>query len=620
LIIEASRQKKAIGFQQRATQTLLGSIVMTWSQHWFRSNRFGCSGGDKRRRSPRAQLLVEGLETRLVPASVFVVPASQIVDATTHFHTLADAITAAGSGGLVTIEPGASPDPTQPINVPSSQSGLTIQGDPNVPASILPEEQLTVDGAATTLTNLNLGSLSLDGDSSGDTVSKCLIVSLSEFARASSLTQNTITGSAVVQPRVFVFPSNGSVLIVNNTFTSVGAPLLTITACTGVTVTGNTFSSGDILNPIILVKDAGTSGAPITIANNTLAVTGLGAFASDLAAIRVFEDTNGADFVRILNNALSTENFGIGLDLEVAIGHTQNFNVLVQGNDFHNNSIGVRITGDAGIPRANIDMGLGSLGSLGGNDFRGFNTLNNHPNAVDVLSPANVTSVIMGHNVFDSGLDTSTVLFGAAFEDSGLTLDNGRAFVQTLYNNLLGRTGALAELDPWVQMLNSQGQAAVANAILHSSEALGRIVDSFYLRFLGRQSDAAGRAGWIAFLQHAGTEEQMESLFLTSPEYISHINTDFVQSLYLNILGRSGSPAELAQWNNNIQNVGGLAGVANAFVHSTENRLNTLRSDFQTLVHRTPADGELIPLVNGPQDLLSLEAQVLSGSEFFANG
>jgi hypothetical protein len=137
-----------------------------------------------------------------------------------------------------------------------------------------------------------------------------------------------------------------------------------------------------------------------------------------------------------------------------------------------------------------------------------------------------------------------------------------------------------------VNVLNSQGQAAVANDILHSSEALGRIVDSFYLRFLGRHSDSGGRAGWINFLQQGGTLEGLETAFLTAPEYTGHINTDFVQSLYINILGRTGSAGELAGWNNNLQNLG-LAGIANAFTHSAENRLNTLRADFQTFLHRT---------------------------------
>jgi hypothetical protein len=198
-------------------------------------------------------------------------------------------------------------------------------------------------------------------------------------------------------------------------------------------------------------------------------------------------------------------------------------------------------------------------------------------------------------------------------------LSTQRSFVQTLYNDLLGRTGQLTELDPWVQVLNTQGQAAVVQGIAKSSEALGRVVDSFYLRFLGRTAIPGEDSGWVTFLQGGGTLEAVENAFLTSPEYISHINTDFVQSLYINILGRTGSPAEVAQWNNSIQSIG-FAAVANAFTHSTENRFNTLRSDFQTFLHRTPTTAELTPLVNSPSGLLSLAQAVLSSPEFFNNG
>jgi hypothetical protein len=583
---------------------------MIWSQRWWRSTRFGGSGGHKPRRSPQARLFVEGLETRLMPASVFVVPVSQLADAT-HLHTLADAITAAGSNGMVTIEPGASPDPTQPVNVATGQNGLTIQGDPSVPASILPQEQLTVAASGITLTNLNLGSLSLGGlTSSGDTVSKCLIVNLSESASNSSFTQNTITGSAVVQPLALIFHSNGNVLIANNTFSSAAPNILQIPSGTGVTVTGNTFSGGASNSSMILVTDAGSSTGPLTISNNTVAAT-------DAIGINIVEDRSGTAFVRILNNTISTNNVGFGLFMNVAIGDVDHFNAMVQGNDFHNNRIGIEISGD-GTGAGNIDLGGGTLSSLGGNDFRGFS--GSIGAAVQIVNASSGVGVAVAQNIFTSGVDPSTVLTGGIFAFTDQTLSNGRAFVQTLYNQLLGRTGALTELDPWVQLLNSQGQAAVSNAILHSPEALGRIVDSFYLRFLGRQSDAAGRAGFISFLQNGGTEEQVETLFLTSPEYISHIDTDFVQSLYLNILGRPGSLGELAGWNNNIQNLGGLAGVANDFVHSPENRLNTLRADFQTFLHRTPADSEISALANSTQDLLSLEGLVLSSPEFFVNG
>ena len=88
----------------------------------------------------------------------------------------------------------------------------------------------------------------------------------------------------------------------------------------------------------------------------------------------------------------------------------------------------------------------------------------------------------------------------------------------------------------------------------------------------------------------------------------------------MNLLGRPGSSVELALWNDNIQNLGGLAGIANAFVRSTENRINTLRSDFQTFLHRTPTNSELLPLANTARTLLDFQGLVLSSPEFFANG
>ena len=111
----------------------------------------------------------------------------------------------------------------------------------------------------------------------------------------------------------------------------------------------------------------------------------------------------------------------------------------------------------------------------------------------------------------------------------------------------------------------------------------------------------------------------MRATFLTSPEYIGHIDTDFVQSLYINILGRSGDASGLAFWNNNIQALG-FAGIANGFTSSAENRQNTLRSYFQTFLHRTVSNADLAGPVNSGQDLLTLEAAVLSSPEYFSNG
>src|SRR5262249_42155350 len=152
--------------------------------------------------------------------------------------------------------------------------------------------------------------------------------------------------------------------------------------------------------------------------------------------------------------------------------------------------------------------------------------------AAIVLESAISGSISAQQDIFSNDVTPPSVVFAeTGFINVGGPLGAARAFVQTLYNEVLGRTGKITqEIDPWVNVLGTQGQSAVANAIRFSPEALGRVVDQLYLRFLGRESDATGRAGWIGFLRSGGSLEQVETL-LTSPEYLSHINTDFVQSL-----------------------------------------------------------------------------------------
>jgi hypothetical protein len=579
---------------------------------------------------PQAPLFLESLEMRLAPASVSVVPVTQPADST-HFYSLEDAARAAqltGNGGLVTIEPGALGGQA---SIPGS---ITIQGDPNVPPSVLPSYLIRVGDfnvhdlgvtSNVTLTNLNLSSLSVGVPNPGFTsgasnivVSKCLIGNLTAQRDVSSIySENTVTGSAVFELCNDVIANNG---FIDGASAMAGGTMLFMDESTGV-VTQNSFYSSLSSTAIDLHNCSGAffffaGNPPISISNNTITLVGL-----INTAISVRQDgTNpnvGVSDVKILNN--TCQNTGAGLLMEMTTGDNAHFRAYVEGNDFH--KVGVAIVGD-GTAAGNIDLGGGALGSRGGNNFRGFTAQATASAAAISLTNAPQGSVTAQQCIFTPGISPSSVVYAPDAGSMILVdqpLSDQRAFVQTLYNEALGRTGALAELDLWINLLNTQGQAAVANGILHSTEALGHIVDSFYLRFLGRQSEAGGKAEWIIFLQQGGTLEAVESLFLTSPEYINHINVDFVQSLYLNLLGRSGSREELAGWNNNIQSLG-LAGVASAFVQSSECRLSALRSYFQTFLHRTPTNEELTSLANSSLDLLALEEFVLSSQEFFVNG
>src|SRR5207247_924513 len=193
------------------------------------------------------------------------------------------------------------------------------------------------------------------------------------------------------------------------------------------------------------------------------------------------------------------------------------------GNDFHNQAVGVSVFGD-GRACCTINLNLG-LQTAGGNDFRGFTAPASASNAAIILTNSPNGGIFAEQNMFRSGVSPISVVIatGTAGIDVSHPLSDPQAFVEALYNAVLGRTGSLNELDGWVSVLNTQGQGVVVNAILRSAEGLGRIVDGFYLRFLGRQADANGRTGWINFLQHGGTEAQLVNIFLTSPEYIGHI-------------------------------------------------------------------------------------------------
>src|SRR5262249_4779148 len=259
--------------------------------------------GHKHFRASKARLYLENLETRLAPASVFVVPLSQSLD-NSHFHALQPAIAAAGNGGRVTIEPGAVPDLVLPVVV--NQSGITIQGDPNVPGTLLPRYQLEVHAEDVTLTNLNLSDVQLgtapgDREVSSNTISNCVIQALTEFGRRLAFTQNTVT--SLVRVHGDGLASNE--LIAQNTFTSASAGLLLI-AVPGTIVRDNTFLTQ---NTAINIEDCGISGdsTPTTVANNTIVSLEPGS-----SAVTVFQDSREASNVKIVNNAIST-NGGIGL-------------------------------------------------------------------------------------------------------------------------------------------------------------------------------------------------------------------------------------------------------------------------------------------------------------------
>src|SRR6516162_9142822 len=147
----------------------------------------------------RTLLFLEHLETRALPASVFVVPTAAPLDAA-HFHTLSDACTAAGAGGTVTVEPGSG-DSNTVENVSITEPGITVQGVSyeNTPGGYF---DVTVRAESVSIINLKV-SVTFGSGFGHTTIKRCETGVLTQLASpagngADVITQNTIRGTLLL--------------------------------------------------------------------------------------------------------------------------------------------------------------------------------------------------------------------------------------------------------------------------------------------------------------------------------------------------------------------------------------------------------------------------------------
>jgi hypothetical protein len=455
-------------------------------------------------------------------------------------------------------------------------------------------------------------------------ISQCDLYRLTQYSAGSGngeevITQNNIAygGVTLIGPDTPTQPVN-DVLSYNTFFPDqdqieLEHTFVNISNSPGTIVESNHFSGLVVGGAYIHVSSTALATAPLMIANN---VIDLSEFAEGIVI-------NGS-VVNVLNNSIGT--LSTALDISVSGNEV----VMVQGNDFHNNAIGVAIHSQSSAPNLVVDLGGGPLGCLGGNDFRGFTARGTGASAAIYLNvPAMgsaLASVSAKGNIF-SRKDPATVIddssngshTGNGTVDVSSPLTGEEAFVQTLYNNLLGRTGSSAELMPWASIVRSRGQAIVVNEILHSTESLARIVDHQYIQFLGRMPGAAEYAAWVGFLRAGGTLEQFQDLILTSPEYLGETIPNWVGSLYFNVLDRPGSEGEIVAWNNAATSLG-LSAIARAFTDSFEARYAAATLDFEAFLHREPSVSEAAAFATSPGDFFAMEMIVLSSVEYYANG
>jgi hypothetical protein len=608
---------------------------------------------------------VEALEERLVMNTYMVVPGA--ANNTTTFNTLADTLNLANiqQGDVIQIEAGSSPGHITDADIPNVKN-LTIQGDPSADLSAIPkfflDDHVTID---TTRQGFNFKHLQLDITNgtlqilANSTITDCrvqedfagegievdgptaAVISNSYFESDNSQSQQTnllrvysgpnshnlitdnqfvaLTGTDIT---LLNYTGAGSDLIAHNTFTANagGSPMLEVqSGSQGATIQDNTFNEEDPLGTgIQVVPDVQN----LRIVDNVISFTS-GNANSDGIVVDASTSTSPTSMV-IADNHISTAGSGVGIVLSAqAPGVT--FDAKIQDNDFHDNSIGVYLAAGTGGSLAGMDLGGGAQGSLGANNFRGdFRAI-----FVSALAAAGPIQAQM--NIFGVA-DPTTVIYDHHNDSSLATvvsanpLTGNAAYVETLYLDFLHRAG---DLNPshndaagWVTLLNHGTPAAtVASDIAHSGEGLGVAVDGLYHRFLGRDADAGGRAGFVSWLQAGATLEDVMQVMLGSSEYRSHYQTDYdyVQSLYQNLLHRTGSTAEINGWVNQLPALG-RAGLAQTLLWSQEFRGWEVGDDYTQLLHRTPAAGEVSGWAGSGLDLLTLDAVFAGSLEFQGNG
>ena len=179
--------------------------------------------------------------------------------------------------------------------------------------------------------------------------------------------------------------------------------------------------------------------------------------------------------------------------------------------------------------------------------------------------------------------------FGARFGGIG---DNG-AYVDRLYQNVLGRAGDAAGREAWIGALNAGTSRAdvlvafsesaeskagtgalVRNGIWDRSEAAAEVA-RLYDTVFGRLPDALGLTVWKNAIEGGGaTPVQVADAFTSSAEFRAQYgdlnNRDFANALYVNTLDRAADQAGLEYWTGALNAGLTRAEVVRAFSESRE--------------------------------------------------
>jgi subtilisin-like proprotein convertase family protein/photosystem II stability/assembly factor-like uncharacterized protein len=210
------------------------------------------------------------------------------------------------------------------------------------------------------------------------------------------------------------------------------------------------------------------------------------------------------------------------------------------------------------------------------------------------------------------------------------TLTPDLKFIRQVYFDALGRLGSLAEWNIWVPYLQqANGRAIIANAIETSLEARDYLVKTWYQTYLGRTAMNGEELGWAELMVNGTAPERVLSDILASQEYYNRApilpgiggapsDSAYVMALYMQLLNRVPTPAEVSNWVAVIPTLG-YQGVAYDFLVSAEYRSDVVESYYSTILQRPtlPSPAEVASWVDTSLDIVAIRIGFESSLEFY---
>ena len=145
------------------------------------------------------------------------------------------------------------------------------------------------------------------------------------------------------------------------------------------------------------------------------------------------------------------------------------------------------------------------------------------------VSVSYANNQLMCNARYKTEVDNGNNMEGGLSSDS---LSGKSKFIALLYENTLGRRPGQSEIDHWQQELsNGKTGADVAYGFLFSVEFQNKnysnadYVEHLYLSLMGRPSDAGGKAGWVKRLDDGMSRTYVFKQFINSQEFANLCST-----------------------------------------------------------------------------------------------